>query len=290
VNAPELSGSLTKCSTQEISQKKRTLRAHELLLKRLSQDVEMLTSQNEALNQHNQEMLNQLTEADREIERLKAELSSRYTEPHHLPEVEQQGKMRLEDLEKELNSKNQQLLDAQTLITSLEENLREKVAAALVSQATLEAFQQQQSTGSKQEQELQRHAEPHVYDFGDFAIPEMNLIRMGQAKQVPTGKVVHLTQKLQNLEVGLSGMQKDQELQKQLLSSSEEEVLEYERRLTVLMDLLSQMKAKTHQRTWSSVEVRVWQNNCFLTRFNPLPENNPTQICLVKTLVAAVAM
>ncbi|XP_072224593.1 uncharacterized protein [Leuresthes tenuis] len=97
----------------------------QLLLKRLSQDVEMLTSQNEALNQHNQEMLNQLTEADREIERLKAELSSRYTEPHHLPEVEQQGKMRLEDLEKELSSKNQQLLDAQALITSLEENLRE---------------------------------------------------------------------------------------------------------------------------------------------------------------------
>ncbi|XP_072226072.1 A-kinase anchor protein 9 isoform X3 [Leuresthes tenuis] len=145
--------------------------------------------------------------------------------------------------------------DLQRRVTNLEDSLREKVAAALVSQATLEAFQQQQSTGSKQEQELQRHAEPHVYDFGDFAIPEMNLSRMGQAKQVPTGKVVHLTQKLQNLEVGLSGMQKDQELQKQLLSSSEEEVLEYEKRLTVLMDLLSQMKAKTHQRTLSSVEA-----------------------------------
>ncbi|GAA6222069.1 myosin phosphatase Rho-interacting protein-like [Lates japonicus] len=95
------------------------------MLRRLSQEVELLTSQNEALNQRNQEMLNQLTEADREIERLKAELSSRYTEPHHLPEVEQQGKMRLEDLERELSLRTQELLEAQTLITSLEENLRE---------------------------------------------------------------------------------------------------------------------------------------------------------------------
>ncbi|XP_056257779.1 myosin phosphatase Rho-interacting protein-like [Seriola aureovittata] len=98
------------------------------MVRRLSQEVELLTSQNEALNQRNQEMLNQLTEADREIERLKAELSSRYTEPHHLPEVEQQGKMRAGDLERELGVRNQELLEAQTLITSLEENLREAEA------------------------------------------------------------------------------------------------------------------------------------------------------------------
>ncbi|XP_040919281.1 myosin phosphatase Rho-interacting protein-like isoform X2 [Toxotes jaculatrix] len=98
------------------------------MVRRLSQEVELLTSQNEALNQRNQEMLNQLTEADREIERLKAELSSRYTEPHHLPEVEQQEKMRAEDLERELGVRNQELLEAQALITSLEENLKETEA------------------------------------------------------------------------------------------------------------------------------------------------------------------
>uniref|UniRef100_A0A3Q1GWZ1 PH domain-containing protein n=1 Tax=Acanthochromis polyacanthus TaxID=80966 RepID=A0A3Q1GWZ1_9TELE len=96
-----------------------------LTVRNLSKEVELLTSQNEALNQRNQEMLNQLTEADREIERLKAELSNRYTEPHLLPEVEQQGKTRLEDLERELSFRNQELLEAQTLITSLEENLKE---------------------------------------------------------------------------------------------------------------------------------------------------------------------
>lgn len=98
------------------------------VVRRLSQEVELLTSQNEALNQRNQEMLNQLTEADREIERLKAELSSRYIEPHHLPEVEQLEQTGGGDLERELNLRNQQLLEAQSLIASLEENLRETEA------------------------------------------------------------------------------------------------------------------------------------------------------------------
>lgn len=144
----------------------------------------------------------------------------------------------------------------QQKVSDLEKNLTEKVAAVLVSQATLEAFQQQQSKENQQEQ--QRPAEPHVYDFGDFGIPQMDFSGIGQARQAPTGKVVHLTQRLRELEVGLSGMQKDQELQKQLLSSSEEEVMEYERRLSVLMDLLSQMKARTHQKTSQAVGVRDW--------------------------------
>ncbi|XP_069032331.1 A-kinase anchor protein 9 isoform X1 [Embiotoca jacksoni] len=142
-------------------------------------------------------------------------------------------------------------------VSHLEEGLKENVAAAPVSQATLETFQQQQQQpgGSHQDQGLQGHAEPHVYEFGDFGIPRMGFSGTGQSKQVSTGKVVHLTQKLRELEVGLNGMQRDQELQKQLLSSSEEEVLEYERRLSVLMDLLSQMKARKHERTSSPVEA-----------------------------------
>ncbi|XP_042360941.1 myosin phosphatase Rho-interacting protein-like [Plectropomus leopardus] len=117
------------------------------MVRRLSKEVELLTSQNEALNQRNQEMLNQLTEADREIERLKVELSSRYTEPHHLPEVEQLEQTRLEDLEKELSAKDQQLLEAQTLITSLEENLREVEALLQVSTPTKTEETEQENKG-----------------------------------------------------------------------------------------------------------------------------------------------
>lgn len=102
--------------------------ADRALVRKLSQEVELLTSTNEALNQRNQEMLNQLTEADREIERLKAELSSRYSEPCRFPEEEQLERTRAEDLDRELSLRNQELLEAQTLITSMEENLRETEA------------------------------------------------------------------------------------------------------------------------------------------------------------------
>ncbi|PWA16097.1 hypothetical protein CCH79_00016545 [Gambusia affinis] len=47
----------------------------------LTQEVALLSSQNRALDQRNQEMLNQLTEADREIDRLKAELGRCRNEP-----------------------------------------------------------------------------------------------------------------------------------------------------------------------------------------------------------------
>uniref|UniRef100_A0A3Q3QEQ2 Pericentrin/AKAP-450 centrosomal targeting domain-containing protein n=1 Tax=Monopterus albus TaxID=43700 RepID=A0A3Q3QEQ2_MONAL len=141
----------------------------------------------------------------------------------------------------------------QQKVSTVEENLREKVAASLATQPALEAFQQQESQGSKENQDLQRRAEPHVrpnvephdYDLGDSGILQMDFSGLGQVKQAPPGKVTDLTQKLRELEVELSGMQKDQEHQQQLLSSSEEEVLEYERRLAVLMDMLSQMK-KSH--------------------------------------------
>lgn len=98
------------------------------VVRRLSQEVELLTIQNEALNQRNQEMLNQLTEADREIARLKSELSSRYTEPCNLLEVQQQWKVRVEDVERELNLKSRELQEALALIASLEENLKDAEA------------------------------------------------------------------------------------------------------------------------------------------------------------------
>ncbi|CAN9503692.1 unnamed protein product [Ophioblennius macclurei] len=136
----------------------------------------------------------------------------------------------------------------QQRISKLEENLRDRVAAALVSQATLEALQQQHQQQQQQQQPPSgSKQEPRIDDSLDFAIPGMNFSGAGQSTQAPKGKVVHLTQKLQELEAGLGEMQKDQELQRQLLSSSEEEVLEYERRLEVLMELLGQMTNRTQK-------------------------------------------
>ncbi|XP_065821096.1 protein outspread isoform X1 [Labrus bergylta] len=58
------------------------------VLRRLTQEAQLLLSQKEALNQRNQELLNQLTEADCEIERLRAELSRKLTQTRHLPDEE----------------------------------------------------------------------------------------------------------------------------------------------------------------------------------------------------------
>lgn len=136
-------------------------------------------------------------------------------------------------------------------VAQLEDKLREKVAAVLVSQAQLEAVQ-------TQTKEL--HAEAHA---GEATGPSAQLRSEGLTAQdgastpASAGKVNLLTERLKELEEGLSGMQKDQELQKQLLSSSEEEVVEYERRLGVMIDLLNQMRTKpTHHRPLTSTEVR----------------------------------
>lgn len=60
-----------------------------------------------------------------------------------------------------------------------------------------------------------------------------------------TENVVLLMEKLRNLELDLSSMAQDQELQKHLLASSEEEVEEYKKTLTKLMELLDQIKTST---------------------------------------------
>lgn len=127
-------------------------------------------------------------------------------------------------------------------VAQLEEKLREKVAAVLVSQAQL---------GAVQTQTKELRAEEAMG-------PSAQLQSEGPTAQAASaGKTSLLTEKLKELEEGLSGMQKDQELQKQLLSSSEEEVMEYERRLAVMIDLLNQMRPKpTHPRPLPPAEVR----------------------------------
>ncbi|KAI2653257.1 A-kinase anchor protein 9 [Labeo rohita] len=171
---------------------------------------------------------------------------------------------RVEELETSVEEKDSELracrlkveqaqTDADALyakVAQLEDKLREKVAAVLVSQAQLEAVQ-------TQTKEL--HAEAHA---GEATGPSAQLRSEGLTAQdgastpASAGKVNLLTERLKELEEGLSGMQKDQELQKQLLSSSEEEVVEYERRLGVMIDLLNQMRTKpTHHRPLTSTEV-----------------------------------
>lgn len=179
--------------------------------------------------------------------------------------------LRVQELEEALNEKEGELQhcglqleqaerhaeDWQQKASELEVKLRDKVNEVLAVQQQPERSKEMEERLGPVEPRLMANVDPHSYDFGDFGIPKIDFREIGQLRQASTGKVFHLTQRLQELEVGLSGIQKDQELQKQLLSSSEEEVLEYERRLSVLMDLLRQMKSRTHQRASAAAEVRV---------------------------------
>uniref|UniRef100_A0A9J8D6L2 A kinase (PRKA) anchor protein 9 n=1 Tax=Cyprinus carpio carpio TaxID=630221 RepID=A0A9J8D6L2_CYPCA len=150
-------------------------------------------------------------------------------------------------------------------VSQLEEKLREKVAAVLVSQAQLEAVQ-------TQTKEL--HAEAHA---GEAMGLSAQLRSEGLTAQdgASTGNL--LTEKLKELEEGLSGMQKDQELQKQLLSSSEEEVMEYERRLALMIDLLNQMRTRpTHHTLVRHSYIQTYNSflnfQCFSEKSNFSPE------------------
>ncbi|CAL8365210.1 unnamed protein product, partial [Arctogadus glacialis] len=182
---------------------------------------------------------------------------------------------RVEDLERAAEEKEAELargrLLAETLrgkVDHLEDRLRETEtdASALTGQAqhrdSLQGEPRGQTDPKRTEVEESqpqgpRSDAPPTHVFPDFGLPQLDsssfsMVGGARGPAGGSGRAGRLTEKLRELEVGLSGMQKDQELQKQLLSSSEEEVMEYERRLAVLMDLLTQMRSKAgaHHKTW----------------------------------------
>ncbi|KAL4629820.1 A-kinase anchor protein 9 isoform X3 [Arapaima gigas] len=143
----------------------------------------------------------------------------------------------------------------QLKISELEDKLRDKMAALLVSQAQLGAMQQQSQEDTKGSHS---HISEPLNSDGvdeDGSVIEKLLTpvipsKSQESKEPPVTKVAFLTEKLKELEESLCEVQKDQELQKQLLASSEEEVVEYEKRLGILMNLLNQMTKKpTYQKT-----------------------------------------
>ncbi|XP_035286538.1 LOW QUALITY PROTEIN: A-kinase anchor protein 9 [Anguilla anguilla] len=131
-------------------------------------------------------------------------------------------------------------------VSELEDKLREKVAAALVSRAELGAVREHAKArgagGPRGEASEEREERARGGRRRDGGAPPAPGAQTGE-NPLPA-KVALWTEKLRELEEGLRGMQEDQELQKHLLSSSGEEVAEYEERLAVLMDLLSRITAR----------------------------------------------
>lgn len=118
----------------------------------LSQRVELLTNENGALKQRCQEMVNQLTEADREIDRLKAELISQQgSKQHHMVTEElktlkaelaenQANAIDREYYERELNEKSLRLHEALVTLEELGTTLKDTEKKLQLKQATLKGL------------------------------------------------------------------------------------------------------------------------------------------------------
>ncbi|XP_034563092.1 myosin phosphatase Rho-interacting protein isoform X2 [Notolabrus celidotus] len=118
----------------------------------LSQRLELLTSENGALKQRCQEIVNQLTEADREIDRLKAELISQQGgKQHHLVleelkrlkaelEENQATAIDREYYERELNEKSLRLHEALVTLEELGNTLKDTEKKLQLREATLKGL------------------------------------------------------------------------------------------------------------------------------------------------------
>ncbi|KAL1263886.1 hypothetical protein QQF64_004241, partial [Cirrhinus molitorella] len=115
----------------------------------LSQQVELLVSENIALNQRYQEIVNQLREADREIDRLKAELC-------RLRSNEQEDKETSEKnaYERELYEKSQKLQEALIKLETLGNNLKDTEKRLQLKEATLRGLGFQVAESEKDDKEL----------------------------------------------------------------------------------------------------------------------------------------
>ncbi|KAL2077994.1 hypothetical protein ACEWY4_025679 [Coilia grayii] len=133
----------------------------------LSQRVELLTTENEALNQRYQEIVNQLREADREIDRLKTELRTQgmQEQPETLQQtnIKQVGSLdRSVDrdfYERELNVKSQKLQEALFKLEEVGNNLKDTEKRLQLKEATLRGLGFQMGDGESHNSELQLEME-----------------------------------------------------------------------------------------------------------------------------------
>ncbi|XP_070847314.1 protein outspread isoform X1 [Chaetodon trifascialis] len=118
----------------------------------LSQRVELLTSENGALKQRCQEIVNQLTEADREIDRLKAELINQQGGKQHHLVMEELKRLKVEQAEnqanaidreyyeRELNEKSLRLHEALVTLEELGNTLKDTEKKLQLKEATLKGL------------------------------------------------------------------------------------------------------------------------------------------------------
>lgn len=118
----------------------------------LLQRAELLTSENEALKQRCQEIVNQLTEADREIDRLKVELNGQQGGKQYHQDMEELNRLKeelaenkaiaidREYYERELNEKSLRLHEALVTLEELGNTLKDTEKKLQLKEATLKGL------------------------------------------------------------------------------------------------------------------------------------------------------
>lgn len=151
----------------------------------LSQKVELLTSENEALNQRYQEIVNQLREADREIDRLKAELQMPSSGPHYQQGRENQDAKKQEDkdlnafknsYEQELNDKSQKLQEALIQLEVLDHSLKDTEKRLQLKEATLKGLGFQVSESEDEESLLEKEHLKHHIEIIESQLSEKEML------------------------------------------------------------------------------------------------------------------
>ncbi|XP_035389212.1 myosin phosphatase Rho-interacting protein isoform X3 [Electrophorus electricus] len=145
----------------------------------LSQKVELLTSENDALTQRYQEIVNQLREADREIDRLKAELQRLQNgQQHQLARVgqdipKQEDKEVNEHFyEQQLNEKSQKLQEALLKLEMLGNSLKETEKRLQLKEATLKGLGFQLPEDDKDESLLEKEKLRHHIEVIESKLSE----------------------------------------------------------------------------------------------------------------------
>ncbi|XP_066519369.1 myosin phosphatase Rho-interacting protein isoform X1 [Hoplias malabaricus] len=151
----------------------------------LSQRVELLTNENEALNQRYQEIVNQLKEADREIDRLKAELQR-----VHIGDQNQLGREKQDIKEKEtkedaafntfyeqeLNEKSQKLQEALIKLEVLGHSLKDTEKKLQLKEATLKGLGFQVSENENDESLLEKERLKQRIEFIESELSEKDTL------------------------------------------------------------------------------------------------------------------
>lgn len=187
--------------------------ANELSVGMLSQRVELLTGENEALKQRCQEIVNQLTEADREIDRLKVELIGQQGGRQHHQDTEELKRLKeelaenkataidREYYERELNEKSLRLHEALVTLEELGNTLKDTEKKLQLKEATLKglgfrADYEEEESRSEEEQlkelleasqvklsEMEAELQRAQQQRGEFEARNSEMIRQSQESE-----------------------------------------------------------------------------------------------------------